>query len=46
MVLKSDQEQAIKDLLNNIASRRSAGSKLEKVGGADGDGMHEVVQVR
>ena len=30
VVLKSDQEPAIKDLLNNIANRRSAASKLEK----------------
>ena len=29
IVLKSDQEPAIKDLLNNIAKRRSATSKLE-----------------
>ena len=30
IVLKSDQENAIKDLLNNIAARRSAKSKIEK----------------
>ena len=30
IVLNSDQENAIKDLLNNIAARRSAKSKIEK----------------
>ena len=34
IVLKSDQENAITDLLNNIANRRSASSKLE---GAEGE---------
>ena len=34
VVLKSDQEPAIKDLLNNIAKRRSATSKLETGDGA------------
>ena len=33
VVLKSDQEPTIKDLLNNIAKRRSATSKLETVDG-------------
>ena len=39
VVLKSDQEPAIKDLLNNIAKRRSATSKLET-----GNGVHPVAR--
>ena len=31
MVLKSDQEDAILDVLNNIALRRSASSKVEPI---------------
>ena len=30
MVFKSDQEPALKDLLNTVASRRTATSKMEK----------------
>ena len=38
VVFKSDQELALKDLLNTIASRRSATSKIEKF---DKDYIHE-----
>ena len=31
IVLKSDQERALKDLLNIVGARRSANSKLEKI---------------
>ena len=40
MVLKSDQEPTLKDLLNNIANRRSATSKMEKFDKGD---LHEVL---
>ena len=40
MVFKSDQEPALRDLLNNIANRRSATSKIEKF---DNDDLHEVL---
>ena len=46
VVLRSDQEPAIEDLLKYIATQRSAGSKLEKVEEAEGDGMHEVLRGR
>ena len=38
VVFKSDQEPALKDLLNTIANRRSATSKIEKF---DNDDIHE-----
>ena len=34
IVLKYDQENSIKDLLNNVAARRSAKSKMEKMDGS------------
>ena len=34
IVLKSDQENSIMDLLNNVAARRSAKSKMEKTDGS------------
>ena len=37
IVLKSDQENAIKDLLNKVATRRSAKSKMEKTDGPPAD---------
>ena len=40
MVFKSDHEPALKDLLNNIANRRSVTSKMEKF---DKDDLHEVL---
>ena len=40
VVFKSDQEPALKDLLNNIANRRSATSKIEKFDKYD---LHEVL---
>ena len=40
VVFKSDREPALKDLLNNIANRRSATSKIEKF---DKDDLHEVL---
>ena len=39
-VFKSDQGPALKDLLNNIANRRSATSKIEKF---DKDDIHETL---
>ena len=44
IVLKSDQETALKDLLNIIAARRSAKSKIEKFTAEDApvdDGEHQ-----
>ena len=40
VVFKSDQEPALKDLLDNIADRRSATSKMEK---CDKDDLREVL---
>ena len=40
VIFKSDQEPALKDLLNNIANRRSATSKIEKF---DTDDLHEAL---
>ena len=37
IVLKPDQENAIKDLLNKVAARRSAKSKMEKTDGPPAD---------